>query len=323
MINVNGKNIETIQELRECFLVLNVENSQSSLFKELMDCFYDGDIYVFLREHECNNMAKRISMIEKGGSKMELMEVLRSVVLHTDNTDIIVPVSDEADIVMKHIAAGDFWMGAQKTNPGECNYDVEAMEDENPVHFVSLDDYYIGETEVTQAVWETVMGNNPSRFIGKDLPVEQVGWNDCMEFVRKLNSTTGWNFRFPTEAEWEYAARGGKKSRGYKYSGSDNVDEVRIYNIHHGETYPVKSKKANELGLYDMSGNVHNWCQDYYGPYCSNQQNNPVGPKQGYRRVARGACASSANYACRITERTDYPPDNRGSWNGFRLALSL
>ena len=144
----------------------------------------------------------------------------------------------------------------------------DADSDEKPAHQVTLSDYYIGETEVTQALWKAVMGTNPSNFKGDSNPVEKVSWNDCQEFIRKLNSLTGRTFRLPTEAEWECAARGGNQSKGYKYSGSNKIKDVAWYDGNSKDkTHAVKTKPSNELGLYDMSGNVNEWCWDLYGAY--------------------------------------------------------
>jgi len=196
--------------------------------------------------------------------------------------------------------------------------------DERPVHDVTLSDYYIGETEVTQELWQAVMGSNPSRFTGNSQrPVETVSWNDCQAFVRKLNELTGGNFRLPTEAEWEYAARGGQKSRGYKYSGSDNIGEVAWYRDNsNSTTHAVKTKSPNELGIYDMSGNVWEWCQDWYGDYSSAAQTNPDGPNSGRNRVFRGGCRDAIARYCRSSDRLNYYPDFEDNVLGLRLALS-
>ena len=166
------------------------------------------------------------------------------------------------------------------------------------------------------------MGSNPSYFEGDALPVEQVAWNDCQEFIRKLNQKTGKNFRLPTEAEWEYAARGGKKSNGYKYAGSNDIGSVAWYtNNSDSKTHPVKGKSPNELGLYDMSGNVWEWCSDWYGSYSSGSQTNPQGPSSGSLRVLRGGSwRSNAGY-CRVSYRYFGGPGNRYFDSGFRLAL--
>jgi len=155
---------------------------------------------------------------------------------------------------------------------------------------VTVGDFYICKYEVTQELWEEVMGNNPSEFTeGENLPVENVSWDDAQEFIRKLNSITGKKYRLPTEAEWEFAARGGNNSKGYKYSGSDDINQVAWYDDNSGNrTYPVGQKAPNELGIYDMSGNVWEWCSDWYGDYPSGAVTNPTGPVNGSNRVFRG-----------------------------------
>ncbi|MDD6784574.1 MAG: formylglycine-generating enzyme family protein, partial [Prevotellaceae bacterium] len=190
-------------------------------------------------------------------------------------------------------------------------------------HQVTLSSYYIGETEVTQALWAVVMGNNPSRFKGDNNPVEKVSWNDCQEFISKLNSLTGQKFRLPTEAEWEYAARGGNKSRGYQYSGSNNLDDVAWYYGNSGsKTHIVKTKQPNELGIYDMSGNVWEWCYDWKGDYSSGSQTNPKGPSTGSSRVGRGGCWGSGARGCRSANRGNGAPVYRNDDLGLRLVLS-
>ena len=188
------------------------------------------------------------------------------------------------------------------------------------------------------------MGSNPSYFTGDNQrPVEYVSWDDCQEFIEKLNSLTGKQFRLPTEAEWEYAARGGKYSRGYMYSGSNNADEVAWHLRNSGDkylswewnhdnsyesiiennckTHPVKTKKANELGLYDMSGNVEEWCNDRYGNYQSNSQTNPTGPSRCDARVSRGGSWGYYDVYVRVSSRNYHTPDSRFDDSGLRLAL--
>ena len=217
---------------------------------------------------------------------------------------------------MIRVEGGTFQMGATSEQGSD------AYDDEKPAHSVTLSSYYIGETEVTQELWQAVMGSNPSSFKGTNRPVEQVSWDDCQTFISKLDSITGKNFRLPTEAEWEYAARGGNKSRGYKYSGSNSVGDVAWYTDNSGsETHPVKSKSPNELGIYDMSGNVWEWCQDWYGSYESSSQTNPTGPSSGSSRVIRGGGWSNHARGCRVSFRSYSTPDFRSSYLGLRLVL--
>ena len=230
---------------------------------------------------------------------------------------ISIPVKDGISIEMVKVEAGTFMMGA--TSEMKDPYDWE-----KPVHQVTLtNDYYMGKYEVTQALWQAVMGNNPSHFKGENLPVETVNWNECQEFISKLNSMTGRKFRLPTEAEWEYAARGGKKSRGYQYSGSNSISDVAWYDGNSGsKTHPVGTKQANELGIYDMSGNVYEWCSDRYGPYSSSSQTNPTGAYFMSRRVGRGGCWDCNAWYCRSSFRNGSIPDSRDSGLGLRLVLS-
>ena len=232
----------------------------------------------------------------------------------SDNT-ISIPVKNGISIDMVRVEAGTFTMGAtpEMENP---------YEREKPTHQVTLtNDYYIGKYEVTQALWQAVMGNNPSYFKGESLPVENVSWDDCQEFISKLNSITCKTFRLPTEAEWEYAARGGKKSRGYQYSGSNNLSDVAWYEDNCGKkTHAVGTKEPNELGIYDMSGNVWEWCQDWFGEYSSSSQTNPTGANSGSGRVRRGG--SWGTWVCCSSSRGVLEPNDRYDFLGFRLVLS-
>ena len=230
---------------------------------------------------------------------------------------ISIPVKNGISIDMVKVEAGTFMMGA--TSEMKDPYD-----DEKPVHQVTLtNDYYMGKYEVPQALWEAVMGSNPSKYKGDNLPVEKVSWNDCQEFISKLNSMTGRKFRLPTEAEWEYAARGGKRSRGYQYSGNSNISDVAWYDGNSGsKTHPVGTKQANELGIYDMSGNVYEWCLDWYGSYSSSSQTNSTGADSGSFRVFRGGGWNSDAGCCRSSFRCYVTPDSRYFYLGLRLALS-
>ena len=220
---------------------------------------------------------------------------------------------------MVKVEGGTFWMGATEE---QGDY---AMFAEKPKHKVTLSGYYIGETEVTQELWKAVMGDNPSyvSFKGENcLPVEHVSWNDVREFIEKLNGVTGRQFRLPTEAEWEYAARGGEKSKGYRFSGSNNLDEVAWYGGNSGrKTHPVKGKEPNELGLYDMTGNVYEWCNDWFGDYSSGSQVNPKGSKKDSRRVVRGGNSVNEVWVCAVCRRTGYAPTLRFDGYGFRLVM--
>ena len=231
---------------------------------------------------------------------------------------ISIPVKNGISIEMVKVEAGTFMMGATSEMQDPYRW-------EKPVHQVTLtNDYYMGKYEVTQALWEAVMGSNPSYFKGDNLPVETVSWNDCQEFISKLNSLTGRKFRLSTEAEWEYAARGGKKSRSYQYSGSSNISDVAWYDGNSGsKTHPVGTKQANELGIYDMTGNVWEWCQDWYGSYSSSSQTNPTGAVSGAHRVYRGGSWDFYAGRCRLSYRRYGTPDYRNSILGLRLALSV
>lgn len=218
---------------------------------------------------------------------------------------------------MIYVEGGSFVMGCT-SEQSDCDYD------ERPAHRVTVDSYYIGETEVTQELWTAVMGSNPSFFKGTQRPVGNVCWHDCQDFIRKLNQITGKNFRLPTEAEWEYAARGGKKSKSYKYSGSNTIVTVAWYVYNSGgQTHNVKTKLPNELGIYDMSGNVCEWCQDWYGSgyYANSPQANPTGLSSGSYRVLRGGSWNVSAQCCRVADRGNNTPSNRRSTYGFRLIL--
>ena len=240
-----------------------------------------------------------------------------SLSVASGSNTISIPVKDGINIEMVKVEAGTFMMGATSEMK-------DPDDDEKPVHQVILtNDYYMGKYEVTQALWEAVMGSNPSIFEGDNLPVETVSWNDCQEFISKLNSMTGRKFRLPTEAEWEYAARGGKKSRSYQYSGSSNISDVAWYDGNSGsKPHPVGTKQANELGIYDMSGNVYEWCSDWYGSYSSSSQTNPTGADSGSSRVYRGGSWIYIAWLCRLSYRAGNTPGYRSYGLGLRLALS-
>ena len=246
----------------------------------------------------------------------------------TSGSVITIHVKDGINIEMVKVEAGSFNMGAtpEMENPDDR---------EKPVHRVTLtNNYYIGKYEVTQALWKIVMGSNPSNFKGDNLPVEKVSWNDCQAFISELNAMTGKRFRLPTEAEWEYAARGGNKSRGYQYSGSNVIDDVAWFDDNSSsKTHVVGEKLSNELGIFDMSGNVAEWCQGKFYQYAASPSCNPIGNVESFSldpsvaarsmfRMARGGSyAYWAKYS-QLSSRSNYEPNSHSSNLGLRLALS-
>ena len=217
---------------------------------------------------------------------------------------------------MIKVDGGSFMMGGtseQKT----------AQDDEFPVHKVTLSDYYIAETEVSQALWKAVMGSNPSHFKGDNRPVEKVSWEMANDFCKRLSDMTGRTYRLPTEAQWEFAARGGNKDVKGRYAGSDNINQVACYyNTSNQTTRRVDAGVPNELGLYNMSGNVTEWCSDWYAPsYQSEEQYNPAGPSSGSCHVGRGGQWGSPATNCRVSNRDNFKGNaNYAQFNsGFRI----
>lgn len=222
------------------------------------------------------------------------------------------------EFTMVLVEGGTFMMGCTPEQwPG-------VFRNEGPVHEVTLWSYYIAQTEVTQELWEAVMGYNPSMFVGDpQRPVETVSMFACARFVDKLSELTGRTFRLPTEAEWEYAARGGNRSRAYRLSGSNNIDDVAWYEDNSdGSTHPVATKRPNELGIYDMSGNVNEWCQDWYSGYVEDPVTNPVGPESGYENVYRGGCWIFPDCRCRNAYRDEAEPNTANQYLGLRVVMN-
>lgn len=257
-----------------------------------------------LKLYGYENIKKSIDIFQD--SILEIRETLNELVIYRIQEDMVL------------VEGGTFTMGCTKEQGRECS------DNEKPAHQVSLNSFYISKYEVTQSQWREVMGSNPSYFKNCDsCPVENVSWYDVQEFISKLNKMTGKNYRLPTEAEWEYAARGGLKSSGYKFSGSNDSKEVAWhegYSFH--KTHPVGQKLPNELGLYDMTGNVQEWCYDWYGSYSKTSQLNPIGPKSGFTRVYRGGSWANTKEYCRISCRSYLGPVYKGKMLGFRLVLA-
>lgn len=221
---------------------------------------------------------------------------------------------------MVSVKGGTFQMGSVTKKEAEwCTFFTEKV-----VHQVTLSDYLIGETEVTQALWKAVMKNNPAYNKGDELPMENISWEHCQLFINKLNQLTGLQFRLPTEAEWEYAARGGQKGQGLYYSGSKKLKEVGWYNKNsENRTHPVRQLAPNELGLYDMTGNVSELCQDWKGDYTAEAQTNPKGPATGTSKILRGGAYNSSEHSCYIADRfIGMTLTEREKYAGFRLALT-
>ncbi|MCI6748018.1 MAG: formylglycine-generating enzyme family protein [Bacteroidales bacterium] len=219
-------------------------------------------------------------------------------------------------IEMVRVEGGTFTMGATAEQASD------AFSDELPTHKVTLSPFLIGKYEVSQTLWLAVMGENPSVNTGINLPVDNVTWNECQTFITKLNELTGKNFRLLTEAEWEYAARGGNKSKGYKYSGSNNLGDVAWYIDNSNNTsHAMGTKAPNELGIYDMTGNVMEWVSDWKGSYSSGAQTNPTGPDSGTYRVNRGGSYGNVERLSRITNRNSIDPNMSSKTMGLRLCL--
>ncbi len=245
---------------------------------------------------------------------------------------ITLPGGATMDLVW--VEPGTFQMGSPETEEGRC-------EDEVQHEVILTKGYWIGKTAVTQRQWVSVMGENPSEFKGDNLPVANVSWDDCQEFFRKVNAANPEiRLRFPTEAEWEFAARGGRMSKRTVYSGSNNPDEVAWYlpnggfmffdaelvpdfdRLSNPPTEAVGTKAPNELGLYDMSGNVFEWCGDWYGPHPFGPVTDPAGPESGTERVCRGGCRSLDSCFCRVAARSHEAPRFGRDEMGFRVVCS-
>ena len=254
---------------------------------------------------------------------------INGILIHWADT---MDISDEQKIVVRNLVAnlvrvegGSFQMGAQRTNPQADNYDTEARDDESPVHEVTLSNYFIGKFEITQREWRTIMGDEldwPEQYgRGDDFPAYNVSRTDALRFVERLSAMTRLPFRLPTEAQWEYAARGRNRSLHLRYSGSNNVDEVAWHKENaNGTLHPVGGKLPNELGLHDMSGSLWEWCLDTYGPYPSTPQTDPLADS-GSPFVLRGGAWTYFPTYCRVTCRDSFSGNDASVSVGFRVAM--
>ena len=300
------------------------------------------------------------SIAQKKGKNEDKNEALCGIIQSLQNRSAKVKLDDSTidfnvngvEFKMVKVEGGSFWMGAhnqyikkglfsKEPDTSIPNFDKNAEKGESPVHKVTLDGFYLCRTEVTQGLWKAVMGSEPKAVAGsyakggwqdvygkgENYPAYCVSFNDIKnEFLPKLNQMTGQRFRLPTEAEWEFAARGGNQGHGYNYAGSNQLDSVAWHRGNsENKTHPVRSKQANELGLYDMTGNVWELCSDFYGDYTSSPQTNPKGPTNGSEIVIRGGCWF--NYEVErylhVPCRCYADPDESFVILGFRLALSV
>ncbi len=264
---------------------------------------------------------KRLFLLALGMGTLLLLLLMFSCHKERNDGIVIAPAAepqtftiDSVTFTMIGVEGGTFTMGATQDM-------LDPYDDELPMHKVTLSSFMLGETEVTQALWEAVLDYNPSNFLHPELPVDNVAWEECQDFIDRLNGLTHQHFRLPTEAEWEYACRGGQKSRHTPFSGSQVLDEVGWYKGNCKEPQPTRLLMPNELGLYDMAGNVWEWCSDYYASYPEDSVVNPKGPLEGNYHVCRGGCWSGSDKGCSPTTRSRLKLGGRRNVVGLRLAL--
>jgi len=284
---------------------------------------YEKQFFILLPEAiVCNNKEKSRTYLLKPKNSREYitnLNQLKDLISTNDHEKEKVTLTfniKDVKFTMIRVVGGSFTMGATKEQL------IHVMDREKPTHTVTLDDYYIGQTEVTQSLWEAVMGNNPSGHKGNNYPVENITWDYCHVFIEKIRELTGLPFRLPTEAEWEYAARGGQESCGYQFSGGNSLPKISWYSGNaYRDTQYVGGKEKNELGLYDMSGNVWEWVEDWYGYFSEEPQINPKGPETGDEHIARGGSVFGSEWTFRVSVRRNLAPGYKFKDIGFRLAL--
>ena len=317
-LNFAMKKAETNKEKH--VVIVNIDNCQMCDEFDFMYGLTDTIVWTNQPQKEklLKDIARWIGNTEEDRRNKKKLKIEAEKLQHESCS----PMSDIAfnvkniSFIMKPVRGGDFSMGSLPDEAG-------SHDDEYP-HYVNLSDFYISETPVTQALWQAVMGDNPSFFKNSNGPVENVNWFECQQFIEKLNSITGRNFSLPTEAQWEYSARGGRSKRNNKFSGSNNIEDVAWFiGNSDNSSHSVKQKEPNELGLYDMSGNVSEWCNDWYdeGYYKVSPDNNPQGPEIGFTKVVRGGSWHSFKGLCRVSYRHEREPEKKRSYNGFRIVL--
>lgn len=308
LISVQLKVLSSVNEFYE----LTIRTSCGTESKMINPSNYDKDTSIqltFMFNKDIESLLENAVLLV--GDKEQL-----SLSLNMQTIEFLI---DDCSFKMILVEHGSFMMGA--TEEQESAYSCE-----KPAHTVTITtDYYIGETQVTESLWDAVMGNTPLSLSDNNKPKVNVSWYECKLFISKLNTRlssilNGKRFRLPTEAEWEFAARGGNKGNSNKYSGSNDINKVAWFcdKIIH----PVKTKECNELGIYDMSGNVWEWCEDWYEDYKSKPQINPQGAQYGFYRIFRGGSSENGANSCRVTYRASFPPASTSHHIGLRIALS-
>jgi len=324
VIELNGQIIQLAKQLAKSS---NREEENIQLHSKVNEFETDNNNLKILND----NLFKEVTTLKDESTfHLQMIENLHTQLIalelekaECDNTkSSVTPDCEQKNLTdpeMVFVDGGTFLMG--------CNNEQESNNyEDDTMHSVMINSFYIAKYPVTQMYWQAYMDNNPSYFNGDNLPVERVSWEEAQEFIRRLNAATGKQYRLPTEAEWEYAARGGNKSHGFQYSGDNNLNNVAWYEYNSGmSTHPVGTKLPNELGIYDMSGNVWEWCSDWYDPnyYLNSQQVDPSGPSSGSLRVIRGggSCYGGSG-SCSVYDRSNSPPSRRNYNLGFRLACS-
>jgi formylglycine-generating enzyme required for sulfatase activity len=315
-------NIKVSQQSNKLYISYNLTAPDEDKFDIKVKASTDGGrSFTIIPE----SMSGALKSVSPGKNQQIIWDVVRDIELFANDNplDRSIMVFDlepvllcKFNIEMVFIKGGNYQMGS--------NY---SSSDEKPMHEVTLNDFYIGKYEVTQKLWQQVTGYSPSHFEGcPECPVENVSWNDVQVFISKLNQQTKLEYRLPTEAEWEYVARGGLDDTPSTYSGSNTIGDVAWYLTNSSrKTHPVGLKQPNEKGVYDMSGNVWEWCSDWYDRsyYVNCPQNNPQGPSKGTLRVLRGGGWDNKNFYCRVAFRASFDPGVSGNNVGLRLVRSL